>query len=132
MVNDIDVRHLIVAANVINFAGFTCFKNAADGRAVVFYVEPVADLLSVPVNGERFSGERVVDDERDEFFGEVVGSVVIGAVGGEDGESVGVVIGSNEVIAGGFAGRVRAVRHVAVGFGEGGIGGFEGAVDFVR
>ena len=49
---------------------------------MVFDVEPVADLLSVSVDGERFSCEGVVDDERDKFFWEVVGSVVVGAVGG--------------------------------------------------
>ena len=72
-----------------------------------------------------------MDAERDELFREMVGAVVVGAVGGEYRQAVGVVVGTHQVVAGGLAGGVRAVGFVAVGFGEGGVVFGEGAVDFV-
>ncbi len=70
---------------------------------MVFDEEPITDLLAVAVDGKGFAGESVVDDERDKFFGEVVRPVVVGAVGGEYGEPVGVVVGTDEVVTGGLA-----------------------------
>ncbi len=70
---------------------------------MVFDEEPVTDLLAVAVDGEGFTGESVVDDEGDEFFWEVVRPVVVGAVGGEYWETVGMVVGTDEVVAGGLA-----------------------------
>lgn len=131
MVDDIDVGHLVVAADVVYLAELAGFKDATDGGAVILDEEPITDLASVPVNGEGFPCEGVVDDERDEFFWKVVGSVVVGTVGGEYGESVGVVVGADEVVAGGFTRGVRAVRHVPVVFGERRIGGFEGPIDLI-
>jgi hypothetical protein len=98
---------------------------------VVLDVEPVADLLAVAVDGQRLAGQGVVDDQRDELFREVVGTVVVGAVGGQHRQAVGVVVGAHQMVAGRLAGRVRAVRFVAVGFGEGRIVLAERAVDFV-
>ncbi|MEY5016886.1 MAG: hypothetical protein RIS92_3244 [Verrucomicrobiota bacterium] len=71
---------------------------------MILYEQPIADLLSVPVYGQGFSCESVMNDEGDQLFGEVEGAVVVGTVGGEDGESVCVVVGANEVVAGRFTG----------------------------
>ena len=61
----------------------------------------------------------------------MVGAVVIGAVGGEHRQPVGVVVGAHQMVAGRFARRIRAVGFVAVGLGEGGLVLFQRAVDFV-
>ena len=42
------------------------------------------DLLAVAVDRERFAGKGIMNDERDELLGEVVGPVVVGAVGCEN------------------------------------------------
>jgi hypothetical protein len=62
---------------------------------MVLDVEPVADLLAVTVDGQRLAGEGIVDAQRDELFREVVGAVVVGAVGGERRQAVGVVVGAD-------------------------------------
>ena len=98
---------------------------------MVFDVEPIADLLAVAVHRQRFARQRVGDHQRDQLLGEVVRAVVVGAVAGRDRQAVGVVPGAHEVIRGGLAGRVRAVRFVGIGFGEGRVGGLQGAVDLV-
>ena len=129
--DDVEVGLFVPAADVVNLARPARFEDTADGAAVVRDVEPVADLLAVAVDGQRLAGERVVDDQRDELFREVVGAVVVGAVGGEHRQPVGVMVGAHQMVAGGFARRIRAVGFVAVGFGEGGVVFFQRAVDFV-
>ncbi|MNU01647.1 hypothetical protein D3C72_2451120 [compost metagenome] len=52
---------------------------------MVLYVEPVADLLAVAIDGQRLSGQRVVDDQWNQFLGEMVWSVVVRAIRGEHG-----------------------------------------------
>ena len=72
-----------------------------------------------------------MDDQRDQFFREVVGTVVVGAVGGQNRQAVGVVVGAHKVIAGRLAGRVGAVRFVLVCFGEGWVVGSKRAINFI-
>ena len=98
---------------------------------MVFDVQPVADLLAVAIDRQGFAGQRVDNHQRDEFFREVVGPVVIGAVGGEHRQAVGVVPGAHQVVAGGFAGAVGAVGFDVAGLGKGRIVFFERAIDFV-
>ena len=52
------------------------------------------------------------------FSGEMIGPVVVRAVGGERRQAVGVVPGADQVIGGGLAGRVGRVGLVGRGLGE--------------
>ncbi len=130
-VDDVEVGALVVAADVVGFADAAAFEYGADGAAVVEDEEPVADLLAVAVDGEGLALERVGDHEGDELLGELEGAVVVGAVGDDGGEAVGVDPGADEVIAGGLGGSVGAVGCEGSFFVEGGISGGEGAVDLV-
>ena len=58
-------------------------------------------------------------------------AVVVAAVGGQHGQAVGVMPGAHQVVAGGLAGRVRAVGLVEVVFGEGRCRRRQAAVDLV-
>lgn len=98
---------------------------------MVLHVEPVAHLHAVAVHGQVLAGQCVDDHQRDQLLGEVERAVVVRAVGGDHRQAVGVVPGAHEVVAGGLAGRVRAVGLVLVLFGEGRVGLGERAVDLV-
>ena len=130
-VNNVEIRLFVPAADVVDLAELAGFKDAADGTAVISDVEPVADLLTIAVDGQGFAGQRVMDDQGDELFREVVGAVVVGAVGGQHRQAVGMAVGTDQMVAGGLAGGVWAVGFVTVGFGEGGVVLGEGAIDFV-
>ena len=54
--DDVEVGLLVPAADVVDLAYPARFEDAADGAAVVFHVEPVADLLAVAVDGQRLAG----------------------------------------------------------------------------
>ena len=94
-------------------------------------VEPVADLEAVAVDRERLAGEGVVDHQGDELFGELIRAVVVGAVGDERGQAIGVVPGADEVVGRGFGRGVGAVGGVGGVFMKGGVVGGERAVDLV-
>ena len=79
---------------------------------MVLDVQPVAHLLPVAVHRQRLAGEGIDDHQRDQLLGEVIGPVVVGAVGGEHRQAVGVVLGAHQVVARGLASRVGAVRLV--------------------
>ena len=115
---DFEVGFFVVAADVIGLAGFSVRYDGVEGTGVVFYVEPVADLAAVAVYGQGAAGQGVEDDVGDEFFGEVAGAVVVGAVGDEGRQAVGALPGAHEVVAGCFAGGIGAGRGVGGGFGE--------------
>ena len=130
-VDDVDVGLFVPAADVVGFTKAADFEHAADGAAVVFDVEPIADLHAVAVHGQGFACQGVDDHEGNQLLGEVIRPVVVTAVGGDHRQTVGVMPGAHEVVAGGFAGRIRAVGFVPVGFAESGIGFGQAAVYLV-
>jgi hypothetical protein len=93
-------------------------EHGADRGAVVADVQPVAHVLAVAVDRQRLAGERVDDHQRDQLFGELVRAVVVGAVGGEHRQAVGVVEGAHQVVGRRLAGANTAVRRVGRGLGE--------------
>lgn len=80
-----------------------------------------------------FAFDEVGDEERDDFFGELVGTEVVGAACGDDVHVKSVVVGAGEHVAAGFAGAVGAVGLKRSFFGEELVAVFEGetAVDLV-
>ena len=104
--DDLDVRLLVPAADVVGLADPAARQHLADRGAVVLDVEPVAHLHAVAVDRQRLAGEGVDDHQRDQLFGEVIGPVVVAAVGGEHRQAVGVVPGPHQVVARRLARRV--------------------------
>jgi hypothetical protein len=82
---------------------------------VVARLQPVTHLLAVAIHRQGLAGQGVYDHQRDQILGEVERPVVVGAVGGEHRQPVGVVPGAHHMVAGGLAGRVGTVGRVSVG-----------------
>jgi hypothetical protein len=89
-------------------------EHEPDGASVVLDVEPVADLHAVAIDGEIFPLKGIEDHQRDELFREVIRAVVVRAVGRQRGESVGVLVGADEVVAGSLGGGVGRVGSKGV------------------
>ncbi len=130
---DFAVGDFVVAADVVDLAGRASIQDRPDGFAMVFDVEPVADVQAVAVEGDFFAFHQIGDEERDQFFGEMVWAVVVAAAGDQHGHVEGVEIGADQAIGGGFAGAVGAVGLERRFFGEFELGPIFGqrAVDFV-
>ncbi len=69
---------------------------------MVLDIEPVARVLAVAVDRQRLALNDVVNHERNQLLGEVVRSVVVGAVRDDDGQAVGLVVGAHKVVATGL------------------------------
>jgi hypothetical protein len=65
---------------------------------VVPHIKPISDIETIPVNGKGFSLKGIQNYEREEFFGELIGAVVVRAIGNGHGETIGLVIGPHEMI----------------------------------
>ena len=73
-------------------------EDEVDGTGVVLDEEPVAHVLALAIDGQRLAMADVVDEQRNQLLRELIGAVVVRAVGNDDGHAVSVVIGTHEVV----------------------------------
>ena len=116
--DDFNIGFFIVATDIVGFADNTFGNNLIQCARVVFDKQPVTDLHTVAVHGQRFAVKRVQNHQRDEFFREMVRAVVVGAVAYDGRQAVSTQPCADEVVAGCFGGRVGAGRRVWRGLGK--------------
>ena len=107
--DDINVAHLIVSADVVNLSYPSLPDDQVDRLAVIFHVQPVADIEPLSVDRKRLVRQRVGDHQRDQLFRELVGAVVIGAAADRRRQAVGSVIRVYQ--------QIRGCLRAAVGAG---------------
>jgi len=106
LVHDVDVPPFVVAADVVALADASLLDDQRQRTAVIEHEQPVAHIAALSVDRQRFAIQRVDQHQRDEFLGELEGSVVVRAVTGGDGHPVGVVVGADQVVGRGLARRI--------------------------
>ena len=116
--DDVDILPLVETADVVGLGNLALVENEVDGTGVVFDIKPVAHVFALAVDGQWLAVTDVVDKERNELLGELIGTVVVRAVGDDGGQAVGVVEGAHEVVARGFGCAIRAMGLVFKVFGE--------------
>ncbi|MNH14501.1 hypothetical protein D3C79_740940 [compost metagenome] len=79
--NDFQILFLVMTTDVVGFANHTCGNHGIECTGVIFYIEPVTDLVALAVDRQRLAIQGVEDHQRDQLLGEVAWAVVIGAVG---------------------------------------------------
>ena len=87
-------------------------EDKVDGTGVVYHVQPVTHVLTLAVYRQRLAVTDVVDEQRNQFFWELVRSVVVRTVGHDGGHAVGIVEDTDKMVTAGLAGTVGAVRVV--------------------
>ena len=103
---EVDVLPLVEAADVVCVGDLSLVEDEVDGTCVVFHKQPVADVLALSVYGQRLAVADVVDEEGYQLLGELVGTVVVRAVGDDRRHSVCVVVCAHEVVAAGLGCRI--------------------------
>lgn len=115
---DRDVVPLAVRADEVGLPHPPLGEDVPHRGAVVLGVDPVADVLALPVE----LGADAVDDVRDlpgdELLHVLVGAVVVGAVGDRGAKAVGAGPGADEHVGGSLGARVRAARVIRRLLGE--------------
>ena len=96
--DDVDVLPLVEATDVVGFSYFAVMEEEVDGTGMIFYKEPVAHVLAFAIDREWLAVANVVDEERYQLLRELIGSVVVRAVGHDGRHAIGIMISSYEVI----------------------------------
>ncbi len=105
----VDVLPLVEAADIVSLGHLSAMEDEVDGTRVILDVEPVSHILAPAVHRQRASVADIVDEQRNQLFRKLVGTVIVGAVGDNDRHAVGVMIGTDEVVARRLGRGVRAV-----------------------
>ena len=115
---DGDIVLLAISPDEVGLPHPALREDVPDGRGVVLGVNPVADVLALPVE----LGADAVDDVRDlpgnELLHVLVGAVVVGAVRDRGAQAVGTGPGAHEHIGGRLGRAVRRARVVRRLLGE--------------
>lgn len=80
---DVDVAPFVETAYIIGVGHDALVIDEVDGASVVHHIEPVAYVFAFAVDGEGTTVADVVDEQRDELLGELVGAVIVRAVADE-------------------------------------------------
>ena len=113
-----DVVLLPIGADEVCLPRAALGQDVPDGRGVVLGVDPVADVLALPVELRLDPVDDVRDLARDELLHVLVGSVVVGAVGDRGAQAVGAGPGADQHVRGRLGARVRAARVIRRLLGE--------------
>ena len=115
---DGDVVPLAVGADEVGLPHAALGEDVPDGRGVVLGVDPVADVLAVPVELGADAVDDVGDLPGDELLHVLVGAVVVGAVGDRGAQAVGAGPGAHEHVGARLGGAVGARRPIRRLLGE--------------
>ena len=75
------VLPLVLPADIVAPAGFAALHDLPDSGVMVLDVDPVADVLAVAVDRKALSLQHVEDHKWNKLLGELIGPVVVRAVG---------------------------------------------------
>ena len=129
---DGDVVLLAVSSDEVGLPHLALREDVPDGRGMVLGVDPIADVLALPVELGADAVDDVGDLARDELLHVLVGAVVVGAVGDRGAQAVGAGPGADQHVGGRLGARVRAARVIRRLLGElGGVVERQVAVDLV-
>ena len=115
---DGDVVLLAVSSDEVGLPHLALREDVPDGRGVVLGVDPVADVLALPVELGAHAVDDVGDLPGDELLHVLVGAVVVGAVGDRGAKPVGARPGAHEHVGGRLGRAVRRARAVGRLLGE--------------
>ena len=110
--NQVDILPLVEAADIIRFGRLALVENQVNGPCVILDIESIAYVLALAIHRKRFALADIIDKERDQLLGELIRAVVVRAVRHDGRQSVGIVVGSHEVIRRCLRSTIRAMRIV--------------------
>ena len=83
-------------ADVVDFPDPSVMDDGINRFAVIFNIQPIAHIQTLAVHRKGLIGQRVDNHERNEFFREVIRTVVIRTPRNRDRQIIGAVIRKNE------------------------------------
>ena len=96
--DDVNVLPLVESTDVVGLSDSTVMEDGVNGTSMIHYIEPVAHVLALTIHRQRLAVADIVDEERNQLLRELVGTIVVRAVGYDSRHSVCVVEGTHEVV----------------------------------
>ena len=96
--DDIDVLPLIETADVVSLGNLALVENHIDGTGMIYYIQPVAHVLTLTIYWQWLAMTDVVDEQRNQLLWELVWTVVVGAVGHDGRHTVCIVESADEMV----------------------------------
>src|SRR4051794_21257463 len=108
-VNYVDIMTLVSRSDVVGIPWRSVVENIQNGLTVIVDKDPVANIHTVSVNGYRLIGQCVSDHQRDKFFRELAGPVIISAPRDHRVEFKSMAGGSQEMLGSCLRRRIRRI-----------------------
>src|SRR5258706_4370647 len=87
-------------ADVVDLADSSPFESGENSSTIIFHVQPVALLFAVAIDRKGLVVERIRDHKRQEFFGELEGTVIVRGASDQSGKFVRANVGANQEVRG--------------------------------
>ena len=79
--DNLQVGFFVVTADIVGLPHVPFVDHAVQRTYVIFDIQPVANLLAIPVDGQGLARQGIENHQRNKFFGEMIGAVVVRAIG---------------------------------------------------
>src|SRR6266436_6591722 len=109
------------SADVVDLADSSPFENGENSSTIVFHVQPVALLFAVAIDRKGFVVERIRDHKREEFFGKLVGTVIVRGASDQSGKFVRANVGAYQEVRASLGSGIGAAwleRRIFAGVGS--------------
>jgi hypothetical protein len=110
--DDLNILLFIVSADIVSFKQPSLLLYHIDRLRMIFHIQPVPDILSIAIHRQLLSLQCIVDDQRNQFFRELIGTIIVGTVCDVGREFIGVHISLHKHVRTGLAGRVGTVGRI--------------------
>ena len=98
----VNVFPFIETTYIIGIRYFSLMENQIDGTSMIHYIEPITHILPFSVNRKRLAMTDVVDEERYQFFRELIRTVIIGTIGHDGRHTISIVKRPHKMVARSF------------------------------
>ena len=116
MPHQIQVIVFVVTADIVGLAVAPVVKDRIHGPNMIAHVEPIPHIGPCPVHGDGSAFGQGADHHGDELLGVLPRAVIVGAIGEDHGQTVGMVVSADKVIGGRLGGGIRGAGIVGGGF----------------
>ena len=96
--DDVDVLPFVETTDIVGISNLSLMENQVDGTGMIDDIEPVANVLTLAIDRQRLTMADIIDEQRNQFLRELIGAVVVRAVGDDNGHAIGIVEGTHEVV----------------------------------
>ena len=94
--DDIDVLPLVETADVVSLGNLTLVENHINGTGMLYYIQPVAHVLTLTIYRQWLAMTDIVDEQRNQLLWELVWTIVVRAVGHDGRHTVCIVESTDE------------------------------------